>query len=645
MERPSIDRPTVAALKSAEHEQDDAAARRAFLEALGGNDVDRIRSTTRTYLRRTSSPARTARFICGSVEKVSPTGLRPFRVALLSSFSIQMVHDPLVAHGYTEGLALSVYQPGYDQYQQEILDANSGLYRGEWDAIVLAVDGTRWAPEIYERFLVGGHKQEAQLVDSVVRRIGDLISRLRRGCKAPLLVHTFAYPSHPALGVLDATAAAGQRRLISRVNDGLVAVSSENGSVFLVDLQAIVQMVGQDNWYDARLDFMARSPIARSAFDALARYYLRYFRALSGNSRKCLILDLDNTLWGGVVGEEGPLGVALGSEYPGNAFIAFQRAVLGLRDRGVVLAIASKNNLQDVAAVFAENPAMQLKLDDFSAKEIHWERKSQSVARIAEALNLGMRHIVFADDNLVECIEVTEAHPGVTVIHLPAKPEQMVEALLRDGLFDSLQFSDEDTRRADLYRQREKAEESRAEAGSMEDFCRSLQMKLYLTGVTSTNVARLSQMTRKTTQFNATTRLYTEAELEDMQRSKKWRTLAMRVVDKFGDNGIVGLMLANREGDHYNIDTFLMSCRVINRGIETAMLHWLGVAARLEGLDALEGWILPTARNVPVRDLYERHGFSLVQTNDTGQRWRCTLSARPIVLSDWLEVTDSTSEE
>jgi FkbH-like protein len=250
--------------------------------------------------------------------------------------------------------------------------------------------------------------------------------------------------------------------------------------------------------------------------------------------------------------------------------------------------------------------------------------------------------MVFADDNPAECAEVAQACPGITVIQLPAQPEQMVDALLSDGLFDTLQFSDEDARRADLYRQRDAAESLRASAASTEDYYRSLKMRLHLRPVTDDNLSRASQMTRKTTQFNTTTRLYSEAELDTLRKRNDWRTLTMRVVDAFGDNGIVGLMLSRRDGDHYDIDTCLMSCRVINRGVETAMLHWLAAQARSEGLAALEGWILPTKRNVPVRDLFERHGFSLAETTAEGGRWRLNLADSSLDVPDWLEIIDQT---
>lgn len=614
----------------------------AFLEAVGSGDRDLVRSATRRMLSRTASPVRAARFVRGTVDKDPPAGLKSVRVALLSSFSIELVEDPLVAHAYTEGLGVRLYRPGFDQYQQQILDRATGLYDFEPDLIILAVDGWRWAPELYRDFLGNRDAQASALIDATVSKVHSLLVELRRRTTAAVLLHSLPYPRYPVLGILDATFKDGQRELIARTNGRLGAMAREVGAVYMVDIDALAGSIGHDAWHDARLDLFARSPIGRSAMDALARVYLRFLRAMTGFTRKCVVVDLDDTLWGGILGEVGPRGIALGAEYPGNAYVAFQRALLELRGRGVLLAVASKNNERDVEEVFAEHPAMVLKLDHFSARQIHWQPKSTSISRIAEMLNLSPRHLVFLDDNPVECAEVERAHPSITTIELPTQPELFVQALLHEGLFDGLSFSVEDTRRAELYEQRDAAERLRANSTSIEAFYRSLHMRVHLERVDTHNIGRASQMTQKTTQFNATTRLYTEADLAARLKSPNWTMLTMRVVDKFGDNGIVGLLLAERNGDVYDVDTLLMSCRVINRGAETCMLHWLAAAAKAEGLAALEGWILPTARNVPVRDVYERHGFTAVQTTDRGTKWRLDLVTATVDSPSWLDIVDQT---
>jgi FkbH-like protein len=470
------------------------------------------------------------------------------------------------------------------------------------------------------------------------------LSALRRATNAPVLLHALDYPRHPSLGVLDISRPSGQRHTIARINERLATVARELGAVYLVDMEALVQSVGFANWHDTRMELFARAPINRLALDDLARIYLRYIRSLAGYSRKCVVLDLDNTLWGGILGEDGPQGIKLGSEYPGSAYVRFQQALLNLRERGVLITIASKNNRHEVEEVFGKNPAMLLSLDHFSAVEVHWERKSLSVARIAEKVNLDPRHMVFVDDNPSECAEVQAAHPSLTVIGLPDKPETFVEALLSEGLFDTLTFSVEDTLRAQLYEQRDAAEGRRNLAASLDDYYRSLEMVAYIEPVNSNTLSRAAQLTQKTTQFNATTKRYTEADIRSRIDDKCWISSTMRLVDSFGDNGIVGLLLAHTRDDVWEIDTFLMSCRVINRTAETAMLHWLATeVARRRGA-AIEGWIFSTDRNRPVRDVYERHGFRMVERTEEAVHWRLDLTEIGIPAPKWVRIINQHKE-
>jgi FkbH-like protein len=619
--------------------------RDVFLAAVRSGNIDRIRLASRRLMSRTASPSRTARFIRGTIQKNNGFELKRFRLALLSSFTIEIIDDHLFAHGCTEGLYVDIYQPGFDQYFQEILNPESGLYSFAPDAIVLAIDGIRWAPDLYDRFLSETQSGNDSLVDSTVSRITTLVTELRRRTNAVLMLHSLSYPRYPSLGILDINHSQGQRETILRINQGLADMARVLGGVYLIDMDALIQTIGHDKWYDPRLDFFARLPIGRSAIDGLARYYLRFLRALSGYSRKCVIVDLDNTLWGGILGEAGPKGIQLGSEYPGNAYVAFQRALLGLRNRGILLAIASKNNVHEVHDVFAGNGAMILTLEHFSAREIHWRPKSESVACIAKSLNLDPRHLVFIDDNPAECAEVEQAYPEVTVIALPKQPEGFINALLADGLFDTLAFSNEDMRRTELYEQREAAEELRTQSSSLDDYYRSLEMRVHLDSVNSGNVARAAQLTVKTNQFNATTKRYSEADIRVRCGNEMWIGLTMRVVDTFGDNGIVGLMLAERKDDVYEIDTFLLSCRVINRTAESVMLHWLASKARALGLVAIEGSIMPTDRNVPVRDLYQRHGFNVVKSSVEKTLWRLDLAEGNITLPSWFEIIDETTPQ
>jgi len=409
--------------------------------------------------------------------------------------------------------------------------------------------------------------------------------------------------------------------------------------VHMVDYAALVSQFGVKNWYDSRMRLYAKAPIANGMLGNLALEYMKYFRALGGLTKKCLVLDLDNTLWGGVVGEDGVEGIQLGANYPGSAFVEFQRVVLDLYRRGVILAIASKNNPADVDAVFNNHKFMLLRKEYFAELQIHWEPKSESLKRIAKQLSIGLEHMVFADDNPAECEQVRRELPMLSVIHLPSRPELYADALSAEGLFDTLALSDEDRRRGQLYQQRAQAQTMLSASGNLEDYYRDLAMELTIARVDQTSLARAAQLTQKTNQFNLTTIRYSEAELAKRMADPDWIAITVSVRDRFGDNGIVGVMMARADADGLDIDTFLLSCRVIGRAVESAMLAHLCDAAQARGLTKLYGKVIPTDKNVPSRDLFDKHGFSKQSEDVHGiTSWALDLTCNPVRLPDWFKL-------
>ena len=490
-----------------------------------------------------SPTVQTMRFLRGAFDVGDDAAgvLKPLKVALLSSFSIEFVRDSLVALGYLSGLRLSLYQPGFAQFHQEISDPDSGLYRFGPDAVILALEGEDLLPRLYGEFLTSGGAE----AETVSAELTSLITRFRERSKAMLLVHNFAPVRWPELGVIDTERPDGQDATIRRLNDTLVAAADATQGVHVLDYAGLVARHGALNWYDQRMKLYARQPIAASMLPALAREHIKCLRALAGGAKKCLVVDLDNTVWGGVVGEDGVPGLHIGTEYPGSAFLAFQRAVLGLRQRGVLIAVASKNNPEDALQVFRERREMLLQPEHFAAIEIGWAPKSESVRAIAAALNIGLDQIVLVDDNPAECAEVSQALPMVTTLTLPPRPEQFVQALMEEGWFDTLAFSDEDRRRAELYQQRAAAEAARSSATSLEDYFRSLEMVFEVSRVTRLSLPRAAQLTQKTNQFNVTTIRYSEAEIQARIEDPNWIVAVHSVTDKFGDNGIIGMAMAH----------------------------------------------------------------------------------------------------
>jgi FkbH-like protein len=618
--------------------------RAEFLDALATGRVTHAMRAARRLLK-PRPRLHDLSFVRKAVAKTThAAGIAPVRIAILSSFSIEFLHDSFEALAFLDGLRLEIYQAGFAQFRQDILDSASGLYAFEPSVVILAVEGRDLIPQLYGgRYEGPGEKADATVAAARDELVG-LIRTFRERSKAVLLVHNFAPPRWRTLGILDAYVGRGQAQYVNELNDALYVASRQMPGVYVVDYAGLVMRYGAVNWYDTRMEHYARAPIAQAHLPDLAGEYLKFCRALAGRTKKCLVLDLDNTLWGGVLGEDGVQGIKLGPTYPGSAFMALQEAILSLHRRGVLLAIASRNNPADVDEVFADHPHMLLKREHFAAEQIHWGTKSDSLRAIAQKLSIGLEHIVFVDDNPVECEQVASELPMVTVIHLPTRPEQFVDTLTLDGLFDSLSLSEEDRRRGDLYKQRDQAEELRERSTSLEDFYARLQMEVVFAYVQPASLARASQLTQKTNQFNVTTFRYGEAEITARMNDPSWLVTTVQVRDVFGDNGIVGFVMAQATGDRAEIDTLLLSCRVIGRGVETAMLAYLGAWARSREVRWLHGKIILTAKNQPARGLYDSHGFRRVGDGENGELcWILDLKETSIEYPSWFRIVGASA--
>ncbi len=609
----------------------------AFSEVCRKNDIYAAQSLVRSILGRADN-IRTIRSLSREIRRHQENleGLHPVKLALLSSFSIGFIKDALIVAGFLDELGIEVYEAGYDQFRQEILNPRSGLYRSNPDVVILAVLGENVAQTLYETppFDWGSE------IENVLAEFQNLLSSFRRQVSTPLLVHNFAPPAFPILGIADPNQKVSQRFLFQSLNKGLAELCQETGSSYLVDYEGLVSRSGSLNWHDNRMRHYVQNPIAPGMFLDLSREYVKFIRALRGGNKKCIVVDLDNTLWGGVVGEEGVGGIALGPVYPGNAFMAFQKVLLGLHSRGILLATASKNNSADVDQVFDQHQFMVLKKDHFSASQIHWGPKSGSIQAIAKQLNIGLDSIVFVDDNPVECDEVSRTLPMVRVVHLPKQPENFPVALLQEGLFDALQVSKEDVERGRLYKQRAQVEQLRDSVDSLEDFYRDLDMELIFERVGEKNLPRTAQLTQKTNQFNVTTIRYAETDIESRISDDDWLLVDVIVRDRFGDHGIVGVIMAEVKGQQMRIETLLLSCRVIGRTVETAMLAFICQFARNRGVRYIDGCVVPTPKNIPVRSIYKDHGFKLVSDGDDKRAsWCLDLTSGNVEFPQWFQVS------
>jgi FkbH-like protein len=580
-----------------------------------------------------------ARFVIQSYERLgSVVSFRKFRVRILRSFTLEPVIPFLRAAAFTHRLDLTVELGKVNAYSQEILDANDPLYTAPWDAVFLAIHTRDAVPVLW----TGGGEFEqvdyAEQADGIANHFRELISQFRSKSTSALVVHTLEAPSYPSTGALESQAADGQLQAVRRVNAKLGEIAKEKKSVYVLDYDGIAGRYGRDRWFDERMWLTAKLPFGSASLGLLADEWLRYLCPLAGRTSKVLVTDLDNTLWGGVVGEDGVEGLRLDTEYPGAAFMSVQRRLLDLRKRGVLLAICSKNNRQDALPILETHPNMLLRPGDFAAECINWTDKPQNLRDIAKQLNVGLDSLAFLDDNHAERARVRAELPEVTVLELPTDPLGFA-AVIRDAPeLQRLELSKEDQERGRLYAERRQRIEASQNYSTVEGFYHSLGQEVEIGPLAPQNLTRVAQLTQKTNQFNATTKRYNEQELTQLGSQPGWEIFWVSSQDKFGDNGLIGALITQRTEERCEIDTLLLSCRVISRGIETAMLAFLTERCRALGVRTMQGWIAPTPKNEPVRALYERHGFSKTKISGDAVMWSVEVETAAIPCPEWIKM-------
>lgn len=572
------------------------------------------------------------------VEALPGWNPRRLKVAMVSTYTTELVRPYLVVECARRGLGATLHFAPYNQLEQQLLDPGSPLYQFAPDVIVLGARLEDFAGRLVEGFLKLSASELAHEIESVTGRMSNLIAGIRRCSNARILVFNFAPPAILSGGLADASCQPSQASVIQQINDRLSQVCRETADATVFDYARLVTEFGRRCWQDPKLFYLGRIPWRLEAQIETAGRLARYLRALYVAPCKCLVLDLDNTLWGGVLGEEGIGGIHLGEDFPGNIYKDFQRYLSALRVRGILLAIASKNNEADVLELFEKHADCVLRLSDFAAHRINWEDKPLSLQAIARELGIGTDALAFFDDNPVERELVRARMPEVAVIDAPKDPLGYIDAIEQSGVFDALTISGEDRQRHEMYGEQRRRSLLQARCASTEDFLRELETTATIGTVGPDTLERVTQLIGKTNQFNLTTRRHGSAELQQMLTNGIG--LWLRVSDRFGDNGLVGVVIAiPNAGGQWLIDTFLLSCRVIGRRVETVLL---GAAVRMiaaRGGREVMGEFIPTAKNGLAADFYPKHGFEICGE----KKWRLD-ATRGILLPDHVRLVDETTK-
>jgi FkbH-like protein len=583
--------------------------------------------------------AAAANYVLSCYEKLrGHVPLVPMRIAFLRSITIEPLMPILRSAALVNGIDATVHVGQFNSYVQEILDPNSAVYAFKPDIVILAVQTRDIAPELWESFADLSEAEAKTTIDRVVQSFSTWIKKFREQSSATLVVHNLEKP-RASLGALESQSPSGQLTAIEQINLRLRSISGEHRGVHVLDYDALIAQQGRARWHDEGKWLMMRMPFAPDSMLPMVDAWLKFVHPIMGVVCKVLALDLDNTLWGGVLGEDGMDGIKLGVEYPGAIFRSFQRAVLDLYQRGILLAVCSKNNEQEAMAALLNHPGMLLRPKHFAAFRINWQNKAQNLREIAKELNLGVDSIAFFDDNPVERELVRSELPEVKVIAVPEHVQGYAQALRDCPFFERLTISLEDREKTKQYHEQCKRFELEHNSGSLEDFFRSLEQEVVIARATPDSIGRIAQLTQKTNQYNVTTRRYTEQQIEEFVSRVDSEVYSVQVKDRFGDNGIVGVLITRTDDDFCEIDTFLLSCRVIGRTIETAMLGFLTDQARADGASVLQGWFIPTKKNIPVKDLYASHKFEAVETTNGATLWSLNLGEASIAFPEWIRMS------
>jgi FkbH-like protein len=589
--------------------------RRSIKEAVSRRDAKTAVQLSRSLLSASGKPADVMFCASGFTELTDELkeqlGAKRLKTYIVRSVTVEPILPSLTVEAVLANYVLDLQVGGYGSYADELLNPQSSLAQFRPDILFVVLDLEDVAGRLPDLCAAGRFAEVQQEIEECVARISQLLTTFRSSNSARIVFQGCVIPDLTSLGDIgDANLSFSLPNAVQTLNQKLAAVCRSISDCAFFDVDHLAARYGRARWRDNRMFLASRLPISADAFSIYAHGLVRSLSALYRAPRKVLCTDLDNTLWGGVLGEEGPEGIATGSAYPGNCYLEYQKYLKQLSARGILLAIVSKNNEADVREAFQLRSAdLALTLDNFVGLKISWDDKAKAIRELSEELSLGLESFVFVDDNPVECEAVRQQLPDVAVISAPIEePWRLVEILSQQSFFDAAVVTDDDLNRVNEYKAQAQRAELENAASNRDEFLASLEIVCTFQSALQAPLARAVQLLAKTNQFNVTTRRHSAAEVEDFAANgQAW---VIRVRDRFGDAGVVGLALARNQGEVCYIDSFLLSCRVIGRGIETALLAFIAENAQRTGATRIIGEFIPTKKNAPSASFYADHCFT-----------------------------------
>lgn len=582
-----------------------------------------------------NTPTITFADISRALQEADFSGLPVLRLGILRNIML----EPLATYLRHEALTLrynaEIRLGEYDNVFQEAMGGGQTVFDERTDAVLvfLHFEGVSW--NLARNFNALGEEEVRKEIGRVREHCSAIVQGLRTRTPAMILWHGFLPPLYPALGVFDSQTEHGQTQAVQSLNAAVRSAVRSVPNAYFVDLGLSQSRVGGCHFIDNRYWHIGRAPYTLIAYQEIAREDMKFLRTRVGKAKKCLVLDCDNTLWGGIIGEDGMGGIKLGEFSPGSAYVEFQQQILELRNRGVILTLCSKNNEEDVWEVLEKHPASVLRRGHIAASRINWNDKPTNIRELAAELNIGLDSMVFVDDSDFEVNLVHQELPEVEVMHLTkGRVFQAREMLASSGWFDTLTITREDRARGDMYAAETVRRQLLDAATDLDSYYRTLGMRLSITFADAFTIPRVAQQTQKTNQFNLTTRRYSEADINAFVSSPDADVLCIQLSDKFGDSGIVGSCILRYVGNRAVFDTFLLSCRVLGRGVEEVFLSYALRCARKRGASIAEGEYIPTRKNAQVEHFFTNQGFTELPSDEAPAIRRFTLQLDRSVKAD-----------
>jgi FkbH-like protein len=597
--------------------------RRSIKDAASKQDAASTIQQIRSLLAISSKPA-DVMFCASALSIITDTlaktpGIKRLKTFLVRSVTVEPILPFLAVEAALSNYVLDLQIGGYGSYADELMNPQSALASLNPDIVLVILDLEEIAGRLPDLSADGKGTEVEQEIEECVVRVGQLLKSFRASNSARLVFQGCVIPDLTSLGdVGDANLPHSLTNALQQLNQKLAALCRTIPDCVFFDVDRLAARHGRARWRDPRMFLASRLPVSSDAFATYSRGLVRSLSSLFRAPRKVLCTDLDNTLWGGVLGEDGTDGIATGSAFPGNCYFEYQKYLKQLSSRGILLAIVSKNNDADVREAFQLRANdLALTLDDFVATKISWNEKSDAIRELAEELSLGLDSFVFVDDNPVECEAIRQRLPEVAVVVAPVQePWRLVDILSEQPFFDATVVTEDDANRLNEYKAQAQRAALSNHAANRDEFLASLGIVCTFQSALLAPLSRAVQLLAKTNQFNLTTRRHSSTDVEEIAAAPGGQAVVVRVRDRFGDAGVVGLALARTKGNSCTIDSLLLSCRVIGRGIETALLAHIADHAREAGATQLIGEFIATKKNAPCAAFYPEHGFVETVGND-----------------------------